>query len=150
MDTVPVQALPTCVCAALRQVTRAVTQIYDEALEPSGVRAMQYSILMTIRGHGEISVSGISKFLKLDQTTVTRSLQILERNQWIRQIATPDRRTRTVRLTPKGVSVVKKAEPLWQSVQARALAILGEDSWTAARAPLARLATLAAPSDVEG
>ena len=137
MDT-----LPACVCATLRQVTRAVTQIYDEALEPSGLRAMQYSILMTIRGHGEITVTGISKFLKLDQTTATRSLQILERNQWIRHIATADRRTRAVRLTTKGTAVLKKAEPLWESVQGRTLAMIGADAWAAARSPLARLANV--------
>ena len=149
MDTVAVPALPTCVCAALRQVTRAVTQIYDEALQPSGLRAMQYSILMTICGHGEITVTGISKYLKMDQTTVTRSLQILDRNQWIRHIATSDRRTRTVRLTPKGMAVVKKAEPLWKSVQDRTLATLGEDAWAAARSPLARIATFVAPAEIE-
>lgn len=136
--------LPFCVCAALRQVTRAVTHIYDEALRPSGLRAMQFSILMTIRGHGEATVTELTAYLKLDQTTVTRSLQILERKGWIQQVKQADRRKRTVRVTSKGSATLKKAEPLWSSAQSLALGALDADAWAASQPALSRLVALAA------
>jgi hypothetical protein len=36
------------VCRTLRMVSRAVTQLYDNVLRPSGLRATQVSILATI------------------------------------------------------------------------------------------------------
>lgn len=136
--------LPLCVCAALRQVTRAVTHIYDQALRPSGLRAMQFSILMTIRGHGEATVTELTAHLKMDQTTVTRSLQILERKGWIQPVKQADRRKRTVRLTSKGTATLKKAEPLWMSAQSLALNALGTDTWSTSQPALSRLVLLAA------
>ena len=41
-----------CVCNTLRMVTRAVTQLYDEALQPSGLRVTQFSILASIARAG--------------------------------------------------------------------------------------------------
>src|SRR6058998_1564890 len=35
--------LSPCVCNTLRMVTRAVTQLYDEVLRPSGLRVTQFS-----------------------------------------------------------------------------------------------------------
>src|SRR5882724_11545938 len=40
--------LSPCVCSTLRMVSRAVTQLYDDILRPSGVRVTQFSILATI------------------------------------------------------------------------------------------------------
>lgn len=37
-----------CCSTALRKATRRVTQLYDEALAPVGLRSTQYSILMEL------------------------------------------------------------------------------------------------------
>jgi DNA-binding MarR family transcriptional regulator len=117
--------------------------MYDEALQSSGLRAMQFFILMTIRGHGEASVTELTGYLKMDQTTVTRSLQILERQGWIEPVTKKDRRRRTVRVTAEGLAVLEVAEPLWAAVQETALGALGREDWARTKPVLARVLAVA-------
>ena len=48
--------LSPCVCSTLRMVSRAVTQLYDDILRPSGLRVTQFSILATIARSGEANL----------------------------------------------------------------------------------------------
>ena len=48
--------LSPCVCSTLRMVSRAVTQLYDDILRPSGLRVTQFSILVTIVRSGEANL----------------------------------------------------------------------------------------------
>ena len=63
-----------CVCNTLRMATRAVTQLYDDVLRPSGLRVTQFSILAAIARLGEAGVSQLADALAIEQTTMTRSL----------------------------------------------------------------------------
>ncbi len=132
--------LPICVCSALRQVTRAVTQLYDDALRPSGLRAMQFFLLMNIRGRGSATISDLVEPLMIDQTTLTRSLRLLEREGWVRQAKRSDKRLRAFELTARGDQVLRKAEPLWASVQSEVLQSVDAGRWDDTRTQLARLA----------
>src|SRR5712691_986462 len=49
--------LSPCVCSTLRMVTRAVTQLYDDVLRPSGLRVTQFNILATIARMGEANLT---------------------------------------------------------------------------------------------
>src|SRR5262249_53341177 len=72
--------LSPCVCTTLRMVSRAVTQLYDDVLRPSGLRVTQFSILATIAHLGEANLKQLERRLAIDQTTLTRSLGLLERD----------------------------------------------------------------------
>ena len=48
--------LSPCVRSTLRMVSRAVTQLYDDILRPSGLRVTQFSILVTIVRSGEANL----------------------------------------------------------------------------------------------
>ncbi len=100
---------------------------------------MQFFVLMSIRGHREASVSELTAFLRMDQTTLTRSLDVLERNLWIERVPKPDRRKRVFRLTQAGLDVLSQAEPLWATAQSHILSTLGHDDWQAAKPILGRL-----------
>src|SRR5919197_470509 len=94
--------LSPCVCNTLRMVTRAVTQLYDEALRPSGLRVTQFSILATLAHLGEANLRQLEAALALDQTTLTRSLTLLERDGLIARVPHPDARVKALRLTAQG------------------------------------------------
>src|SRR6266852_9963889 len=66
--------LSPCVCNTLRMASRAVTQLYDDVLRPSGLRVTQFSILATIAHMGEANLKQLEHRLAIDQTTLTRSL----------------------------------------------------------------------------
>ena len=48
--------LSPCVCSTLRMVSRAVTQLYDDILRPSGLRVTRFSILATMARSGEANL----------------------------------------------------------------------------------------------
>src|SRR5881396_1902384 len=56
--------LSPCVCNTLRMVTRAVTQLYDDVLRPSGLRVTQFSILATIARMGEANLKVLEAALR--------------------------------------------------------------------------------------
>ena len=55
-----------CICATLRKATRSVSQLYDNALRPSGLRATQFHILAELHGVGEATVSQLTKILIIE------------------------------------------------------------------------------------
>ena len=130
-----------CVCAALRKAARAVTQLYDDALRPSGLRSTQFQTLMSISGAGEATVTALTKMLGVDQTTLTRNLAVLERDGLIRDVQKSDGRLKSMRLTPKGTRVLTTALPLWTQVQKQVTKSIGAAAWEQMRAELERLAS---------
>ncbi len=83
-----------CVCDTLRMVTRVVTQLYDEMLRPSGLRVTQFNILATISRLGEANLRQLEYMLAIDQTTLTRSLNLLERDRLIERVPHPESASR--------------------------------------------------------
>jgi len=131
--------LSPCVCSTLRMVSRAVTQLYDDILRPSGLRVTQFSILATIARNGEANLRQLEAALAIDQTTLTRSLNLLERHRMIERVPHPDGRIKAMRLTRKGRRVLNVARPLWAQAQDKVLRDLGTRVWDDAQRRLARL-----------
>ena len=120
-----------CVCATVRRVSRVLSQLYDDALRPAGLRATQFHILMTIHHLGEAQLSELEPRLSLDQTTLTRSLRLLEADGLLVRAASQDRRVKRLRLSPKGSRTLQKAIPLWTAIQTALLDRLGPNLWAA-------------------
>jgi DNA-binding MarR family transcriptional regulator len=123
--------------------TRAVTQLYDDALRPSGLRASQFSILATIAGRGAASLKQLEEMLAIDQTTLSRNLGLLERDGLLGRAPHPDGRVKAMRLTPKGRRALAVARPLWAQVQQKILRELGTTAWADAQRRLIHLLRLA-------
>ena len=49
-----------CTCFNVRRAARAISQIYDDALEPSGLRINQFSLLGAIEATGPAPVSELA------------------------------------------------------------------------------------------
>src|SRR3989441_4204622 len=62
-----------------RRTARAVTQLYDLALQESGIRSTQFAILVGILKKQPVSISALAEVLTIDQTTLTRSLRLLKK-----------------------------------------------------------------------
>ena len=128
-----------CVCNTLRMVTRAVTQLYDDVLRPSGLRVTQFSILATIARKGETNLKQLEEALAIDQTTLTRSVNVLEREGVIERATHLDGRIKAMRLTAKGRRALGRARPLWAQAQGKVLRELGTTAWADAQRRLTRL-----------
>ena len=132
-----------CVCNTLRMVTRAVTQLYDDVLRPSGLRVTQFSIVATIAGMGEANLKRLGDTLAIDQTTLTRSLDLLERGGLIERVPHADARVKALRLTAKGTRALERARPLWARAQRMVLREWGTTAWADAERRLAHLLAVA-------
>ncbi|HKW91177.1 MAG TPA: MarR family winged helix-turn-helix transcriptional regulator [Methylomirabilota bacterium] len=136
---IPVGSPSPCVCDTLRMATRAVTQLYDDVLRPSGLRVTQFSVLARIARMGEASVGQLAHALAIDQTTLTRGVTLLERDGLTERAPLADARVKSLRLTAEGRRVLETALPLWTRAQGLVLRELGAAGWTATRRRLGRL-----------
>ena len=132
-----------CVCNTLRMVSRVVTQLYDDVLRPSGLRVTQFSILTSIGRMGEANLKQLEDTLAIDQTTLTRSLNLLERDGVIERASHPDGRIKAMRLTSKGRRALAAARPLWAKAQDKVLRELGTNAWADAQRRLTHLLRVA-------
>ena len=120
-----------CMCASFRRTARALSQLYDEAMRPTGLRGTQFTILQALSMTGEITQGDLGEVLALDSTTLTRTLDILSRRGWIAKRQGKDRRERWLRLTPAGQKQFNAALPAWQKVQDRLRRQMGHERWQA-------------------
>jgi len=135
------QAPTQCICTTLRQATRNVTQLYDNALRP-GLRTTQLNTLNAIGDAGEATVTKLTELLLIDQTTLTRNLAVLQRDGLIKDVQKPDGRLKSVKLTRKGEQALQSALPLWAEIQARVTKAISASTWASMSADLERLARL--------
>jgi DNA-binding MarR family transcriptional regulator len=127
----PLPSLP-CACANLRRAARAVTQLYDAALRPAGLRITQFTSLQALAIAGEpMTQAALGDLLAVDSTTLSRTLRPLERSKWIRRVAGTDARERRLELSAQGRRVLQRATPAWERVQRRLRAALGPRDWAA-------------------
>ncbi|HNB53288.1 MAG TPA: MarR family winged helix-turn-helix transcriptional regulator [Anaerolineales bacterium] len=118
-----------CVGFNTRRATRLVTQYYDHALAPVGLRSTQYSLLGLLALVDEIPMQELALVLAMDRTTLTRNLNPLLEKELIEVSVGSDRRVRPIKITPKGVAILAEALPLWEQAQARIVDQLGPDKW---------------------
>ena len=131
-----------CVCGNLRKAARAVTQLYDEALRPTGLRVTQFSILGATVVMEPVTVTRLANATVTDRTTLTRNLNLLKKQGLIRVDPGNDRREREVTLTDRGRQAVVKVLPLWQKAQTQIVKGLGEERWKDLREELSAVVSL--------
>ena len=131
MKTTPIPDLP-CLCANLRRASRAVTQVYEEALRSVGLRGSQFTILQTLSIAGEMTQGQMARLLAMDSTTLTRTLAIMERQGWIARREGRDRREWRIQMSKAGKTKFERALPRWEKAQAAVRKKVGEQRWSEA------------------
>lgn len=131
-----------CINTNLRKTARAITQLYDGFLQPSGLLTTQFRLLGAVASNGPIALAPLAEELTLDPTTLARNLKPLERDGFVKISVGEDRRTRMINITEKGGDALRKAFPLWEEAQAWVISQIGEDRWRTMLDDLDELASL--------
>lgn len=118
-----------CLCANVRRASRVLSQIYDDAMRPLGLRMTQASILQALSLTGEKLQGELAELLALDSTTLTRSVGILRKRGWIKARKGQDQRERWLSLSRSGAAELARIQPAWRAVQEQVRSKLGEESW---------------------
>lgn len=118
-----------CTCANLRMASRAMTQAYDKALSPAGLKTTQFTLMVMLEELGQVPLTQLAEKLVMDRTTLTRNLQPLIDRGLIAADRGQDRRVRNLSVSREGSKVLKKARPRWEKVQLTTVSGLGPDHW---------------------
>jgi DNA-binding MarR family transcriptional regulator len=142
-DSPPVPRSP-CTCGSLRKASRRISQFYDSALAPVGIKSTQYAILSEVdRGsaQGPVTMCELATAMVMDRSTLGHNLRPLERDDLIAlRLSVDDRRKRYVELTKKGRSLLLRARRLWQQAEGHFESIFGKEPAAELRAVLLSIA----------
>ena len=106
----------TCLCLHLQRAARTLARRFDDALRPFDLTNGQFSLLMSLNRPEPPGMLAVASLLAMDRTTLTAALKPLQRRDLVEVTANPaDRRTRQIKLTPKGRSLLVQALPVWKS-----------------------------------
>ena len=119
---------PACVCGRLRRAARALTQLYDDTMAPSGLRITQFSLLRTLARSGALRITELAALALLDRTALSRNLEPRAAAGLVRIAAGRDARTREVSLTRAGQAALDKATPYWRRAQVLVARQLGQQN----------------------
>ena len=115
-----------CIAARVRLLSRIVTNIYDSAMKPFGVKLNQMSILVTVYVAGEIGYDTLCKRLRMEKSTASRNIERLKRNGWLQTVALKEERRKLLKVTPAGEKLLEKVHGAWENAQKKAVKLLGD------------------------
>jgi len=141
----PLDRSGTGYCASFnfRKTARAVTSLFDTALQKSGIRSTQFAILVGIAKSQPVSIGALANLLVIDDTTLTRSLRLLQTEGFIAISNRAAMRQRFLTITAKGERVLARSLPAWRNAQERFVATIGPKYWLDLRKELENLAHVA-------
>lgn len=106
-----------CTNLKLRQLTRLVTRHYDHYTAAAGLKTTQYSLLSHVEKFGPIRPSDLAKRMQMDASTLTRNMQPLVAQGWLRIGAGEDARSRLVEITDDGRAKRIEGQRAWKKAQ---------------------------------
>ena len=114
-----------CLAGRMRLLNRVVTNIYDNALRPLGMKASQLNILVTTAKQGLARPGDVCEQLHLDTSTLSRNVERMRAKGWVEVIGDEDGRAQPFRLTTKGYKLLERAKPEWDEAQRKVKKLLG-------------------------
>jgi DNA-binding MarR family transcriptional regulator len=117
-----------CLATRVRQLSRIITRVYDDAMRPLGITASQYTLLAQLAARDSITAVEIGHELDIEKSTLSRNLKRLLALGHITMDPPAGRRGRGLHLTGKGQAILKDAFPVWQDAQTRAVSAMGAES----------------------
>jgi len=104
-----------CLCLHVQRAARALARRFDDALRPFELTNGQFSLLMSLNRPEPPPMGPVASLLAMDRTTLTAALKPLERRGLLKVSPDPsDRRSRVLKLTTKGRTLLARALPVWQ------------------------------------
>lgn len=117
-----------CISTRVRQLSRIITRVYDDAMRPLGITASQFTLLTQLAQQDGITAVEIGHSLDIEKSTLSRNLKRLLQDGFITMDPPAGRRGRGLHLTPKGASVIQQGFPVWREAQTRTIRVLGPES----------------------
>jgi DNA-binding MarR family transcriptional regulator len=117
-----------CLSTRIRQLSRIITRVYDDAMRPLGITVSQFTLLTQLAQQDGITAVEIGHSLDIEKSTLSRNLKRLLKDGHITMDPPAGRRGRGLHLTPKGAQAIQQGYPVWREAQARTIGVMGPES----------------------
>jgi len=115
-----------CLGGRVRMLNRRISAIYDEQFSELGLKVSQFSVLVAVTNRGAARPAELAKILEMDESTLSRNVERMCAKGWLRLEGDDDRRSHFIKITDKGLALVRKGYAAWQRAQSEAVNQLGE------------------------
>ncbi len=115
-----------CLAVRVRLLNRTVTNIFDDALRPLGVKVSQLNVLMVVAKHGPISPGDVARRLNMEKSTLSRNVNRMRTHGWLKVLGGDSGHKQILELGSAGRKLIEKSLPCWKKAQAQTEAMLGQ------------------------
>ena len=115
-----------CLAVRIRLLNRTVTNIFDAALRPLGVKVSQLNVLMVVAKRGPSSPGDVARRLNMEKSTLSRNVDRMRTRGWLEVSEGDSGRKQILELGPAGRKLIEKSLPFWKKAQAQTEDVLGQ------------------------
>lgn len=94
----------------LHQLSRHLTNKLNEALKPLGLYGSQWAVIYVLNKKGSLTQKELSEYLFVEAPPMTRTIQRLVKQGYVRQIQGQDKREKHIQLTDQALNQY----PAWE------------------------------------
>ncbi|MFC3884114.1 MarR family winged helix-turn-helix transcriptional regulator [Bacillus songklensis] len=95
---------------SIHQLSRQLTKHVNEVLQPFGLYSAQWSVLYVLKKKGTLTQTGLCEYLSVEAPPMTRTIQRLIKQGYVKQVPGEDKRTKHIQLTEKALIEFPKWE----------------------------------------
>lgn len=94
----------------LHQVSRQLTNKLNEVLKQYGLYNAQWAVIYILEKEGSLTQKQLCEYLSIEAPPLTRTIQRLVKQDYVRQVQGQDKRAKHIQLTEKAL----KEYPIWE------------------------------------
>ncbi|WHY76656.1 MarR family transcriptional regulator [Neobacillus sp. WH10] len=88
----------------LHQLSRLLTNKLNEALKPLGLYSAQWAVIFTLKKRGSLTQTELCDYLFVEAPPMTRTIQRLVKQGYVKQVPGKDKREKHVQLTDEAIN----------------------------------------------
>ena len=120
-----------CIAVRVRLLNRVITNLYDRALQPLGIKVNQATMLVMLLLSGQAGPGDIGRVLLMEKSTVSRNIDRMRKKGWIGVAGKDDGLSQVITVTPKGRKLLAAVHVEWMKAQKKASHLLGDEGVSA-------------------
>ena len=94
----------------LHQLSRHLTNKLNEVLKPMGLYGSQWAVIYVLKTKGSLTQKELSEYLFVEAPPMTRTIQRLVKQGYVRQVPGKDKRQKHIQLTEQALNQY----PAWE------------------------------------
>ena len=116
-----------CNCGMLRRTSSHITSLYNRALQGTGLKITQFSLLKYISLLKVTNLNGLNTILPQNRSTLGRNIRVIENQKFIKTTVGKDKREIRIEMTSLGSKVLNNTYLAWKNIDKKITLKLGKE-----------------------